>query len=411
MLAEMLRTVTAGLVFQGLTLLSKTLLLFILARYLSAAELGLFGLIAVTLTLGVHFAGLDFYAYATREILARDLDEAPRLIRDQLVFHALAYLGVIPLTLLVFAGGILPPHLLGLFLVLLVLEHAAQELHRLMVTLSRPVRGAALLFVRGGVWVWVVFAAMAVEPELRTVRFVCTGWALGIAASLAVGIFWLRDLPWGGVGDRPIDWRWLERGLAVGLPLLLASSAMRGILSIDRYVLQHFSGEAAVGIYTFYSSVRNALQGFLELGVLHVFRPKIIAAFQNSRLTEYRRQMRRLALSLAGLTTLLVTGALILIEPVIALLGRPIYGAHLGAYGLVVALAAVGAAGELPHTALFARSRDRVILVSTLVGLAIALVGNFLLVPRYGIFGTALATLLAVGAVGAGKAWALVGER
>ena len=97
-----------SLVLRAVTLASKFLLIVALAKYLEPSELGIFGLIGVTVALTIYIAGFEFYAYNTRELLKRDDNEKPKLIKDQLVFHLFSYLFVFPLLLLVFVYEWLP---------------------------------------------------------------------------------------------------------------------------------------------------------------------------------------------------------------------------------------------------------------------------------------------------------------
>ena len=64
-----------SIVLRGMTLGSKFLLIFILARFLTPAELGLYGLLAATIGYALHLLGLDFYTYTTRELLKRPREE------------------------------------------------------------------------------------------------------------------------------------------------------------------------------------------------------------------------------------------------------------------------------------------------------------------------------------------------
>ena len=54
---------------RGMTLVSKFSLIFVLAKYLDAAELGLYGLVVATVTYSLYLVGLDFYSYSNREII------------------------------------------------------------------------------------------------------------------------------------------------------------------------------------------------------------------------------------------------------------------------------------------------------------------------------------------------------
>jgi O-antigen/teichoic acid export membrane protein len=395
-----------NLLLQTVTLVSKALLLFVLARYLTPAELGVFGLLVVTLNLAMYVVGLDFYAFSTRELLRRERSGVPRILRDQLAFHGLTYLLVFPLLVLVFVWRVLPWDLAFHFFLLLLLDHLAQELERVLITLQRPVHAAVLFFLRGGVWVYFVIALLAREPALRTVRTVTMGWLIGVAVSLLVGGYWLRDLPWAATRG-PIDWRWVRRGMTVCLPFLGATLALRGVFSVDRYSLQAFWGAEAVGVYTFYASIRNAIQSLLDMGVLAVLRPRIISAYQGGHAAEYRSLMVSLTAAMVGTALALCLVAAIGVYPLLAFVSNPIYAEHLRAYWIMLGVTLVAALGDVPHLGLYAGERDRDIIVSSLCGLVVAVALNILLVPRFGLGGAALATLIACTVVTGAKAWFL----
>lgn len=172
--------------------------------------------------------------------------------------------------------------------------------------------------------------------------------------------------------------------------------------------MQHYSGAEAVGVYTFYSNAYNAVQAFVDMGVLFILRPRIIAAYQKGRIDEYRSLMRRLSWAVSGLVLVLCLAAALAIYPLLMLVESPIYGEHLGVYWIVLAMAVVTTLGEIPHTALYVRRQDRAIVGATFLGLAAAFVLNLALVPGMGLMGAAVATLLAMAVVGLAKTWWLV---
>lgn len=399
----MLRLASANLALQAITVLSKAVLFLVIARYLPLSEVGVFGLVVLTLGLALHLAGLDFYAYSTREILARGEESAARLFRDQLLFHLASYTLIVPALLLLFQQGVLEWRFLWYFLALLVLEQLVQELQRLLFTLSRPVRAAWLFFLRGGAWGWAAIALLIARPEARRLEVVFQCWLAGLTIALIYALYCVRDLDWRGAVGAEIDWGWIRRGMAVGLPLLIASLAFRAMTAVDRYVLERHLGTEAVGVYTFYANIRNVVLGALEFGVILILRPRIVAAFQDSSMAEYRQLMRKMGWFTATLGAALCLGAALLIRPLLALLEDPAYGKHLGAFALILVSAAAVAMTEIPHTGLYARHLDGAIIVASLAGLVVAITANLFLVPRMGIEGAALATLMAVLVLGASK--------
>jgi O-antigen/teichoic acid export membrane protein len=388
-----LHRVTANLGLQALNLLGKALLLFLLARYLSVADVGLFGLVFSTLTLALVFVGLGYNLYSIREMLRGGPDRVPRLLRDQVVLHGLTYVPAVPVLLGVFAWRVLPWSLAGWFISLLVLEHLNTELYQVLIALTRTTRATALLFLRHGAWVYGLLALVLLAPGRASLPAVLGGWACGEAAALLLGAFWLRDLPWRAALVAPVDWPWLGRGLWTTLPLLLALLATSGANMADRYALEALRGPEDLGVYTFYGNVRTAILSLLEIGIFNLVEPRIVAAYQRGQLDEYRRLMRNLLGGLLGLGALLTAAAVLLIRPVVALVGKPVYGEHLDTFGLVLVLTVVHAVMNLPLLALYARRMDWRRLLVSLLGLAAAVALNLLLVPSLGMNGAALATI------------------
>jgi O-antigen/teichoic acid export membrane protein len=399
----MARQGASNSLIQLATLLSKSLLLFILARYLSVAEVGLFGLVVVTLGLGIHLLGLDFYAFTTRELIGAERAQLPVMLRDQAVFHLLTYPPGLLLAVLPFIAGTLPWSLLGPFLALLLVEHLGQEVQRVLVTLGRPVQGAFVLFVRGGVWVWVAALVLLSSGDGRDLATVLRIWLGGSLAALTLGLALLRDLPWGQLRQERIDWRWIRRGLGIASPFLLASLSYRGLLAIDRYTLAHFAGVEAVGVYSFYANVRSAILSFTEMGILFVYRPRVVAAFQTNDLERYRsllREMGRLLIASSAILALLAAAA---VFPLLDFVGKAEYREHLPILWPILLSALLASAAELPHTVLYAERRDRALIMTTVLVLMAAVPVHILLVGAWGIFGAATASAASFALLGSVK--------
>src|SRR5262245_31343982 len=87
---------------RGSALLMRFVLLLSLARLLEPSQVGLYGLLSATVLYVAGAAGLGYSMYSAREVAAADLTERTPIIRDQAVFGVLAYVVVVPLSLLLF---------------------------------------------------------------------------------------------------------------------------------------------------------------------------------------------------------------------------------------------------------------------------------------------------------------------
>ena len=398
-----------NIALRGATLLSKFLLVIFLAKLLEPRELGLFGLIAATVGYAIYLLGFEFYSFAVREMLARPQSQWISMIRDQVVFYAFTYALGLPLLALLFFENLLPWNVVWWVFVLIFLEHMAQELNRLLVAAGLPNYAGFVLFVRSGAWCWVVLALMWIYPDSRQIEVVFIGWILGAFVACAMGLNWVRKLK---ANSRlsSIDWHWVSRGLRVAAPLLLASVAIRGIFTLDRYWVEHISGLDALGPYVLFVGMATAVISFLDAGVIDFAYPKLVVAAGNPDKTVFRDGMKRFAWQIFLTTAVLCLLCWAISIPVLQWLGRPEYSNQRALLGwLLLALGLYGM-GMIAHVGLFALHKDIHIVGSQVAGLVIFILTAFILSSTFGVVAIPWAMCVAFGFILAWKsvAFALV---
>lgn len=393
----MWRTSTYNVTLRGLTQISKFVLLIFLARYFDVAEVGIWGLINITIAIGLYLLSSDFYIFNSREILASSPERQVLLIRNQAVYHLFAYAVVVPGLLLVFVGDLIPWQYAGWFYLLLLVEHTSHESVQLLVTLSRPTIANVIIFIRSGMWAWVAIATAWSLPDLRQLPFIWTCWAAGGAASLVLAFAQLRKLPWSALRGEPIDLTWIRNGMQTALPFLMATLSFQLLNYADRYFLQHFRGEEAVGVYTFFAGIANVIHVIVFTGVCQILFPRLISSYQSGQFDTYRHNRQLLTRGIIGLGLVLGILALVLIRPVLDFLNRPVYTSEIDVFMIMVGSVVALCLSYIPHYALFVRRHDRPIIVVGILALVVALGMNTLLVPRMGIPGAAWATFTAMG--------------
>lgn len=403
----MLTTSLFNLALRGLTLTSKFLLMIFLARYLQPEEMGIYGLMTTTVATALFFLGLDFYVYSTRELLASGVTNQARLLRDQAIFHALVYLLTLPLLLLVFTAGILPWKFLGWTYLLLIMEHISQEAYRLLTALSRPIEANVALFLRSGAWIFAICAFIFWAPSTRDLITVWSGWGVGVALSIVYSGYILRYLGWRDAFTLPIDWNWIRSGLVTSLPFFASTLALKAIEYSDRYFIEHFHGKSDVGIYTFFIGIAGSVQVFIYAGVLSILYPKLVHAAQNHQTEYYHIIFKQMTKATIIATLLVGFVAAIAIIPLLWLVNRPVFSENLPVYWILIAWASITSLGQIPHYGLYAQKKDRAIVVSTFIAVCFSLIGNALLIPKWGLMGAAISSTLAMGVLGITKAKAL----
>ena len=383
-----------NLSLRAATLVSKFALIFVLAKFLEPAEVGLYGLLSATVFYVLFALGFDFYTFATRELIVADRRNWAGMLRDQGVFYGITYTALLPLCLLLFWLGFLPWKLAIWFFPLLALEHLAQELNRLLVAISEPLWASIVLFVRSGVWAIIAALWMWLDPAQRTLGFVLAAWTSGVLLSCLLGASRLRGFNRASL-QRAIDWPWIRRGIRVAFPFVLATLSLRGLYTVDRYWIEALGGLEQLAAYVLFVGIANAIMSFLDAAVFTFAYPALIASAGKGDRTTFDRQMRRLGQHTLVVTLGLAIAAILCAGPLIDWLDRPSYTQHFGLLYWTVLAAALSGISMIPHYGLYARRKDRPIIFSHLASLPIFFLASFALIPLLDIAAVPAAMALA----------------
>lgn len=392
-----------NMALRGLTLTSKFFLLICLAKLLPPEQLGIYGLFTVTISYSLYLLGLDFYTYAHRELLSHPREVWSGIIHNQFVFYAVVYLFILPLLLIVFVAGWLPWMIIGWFYLILIFEHISQELYRLLVACDRLTHANISLFFRGGAWAYAVVALYKFKPELHNLNTIWTCWSFGAGISIIIAFVSVRITIGPGFGRAEIDWQWIRRGIKVAAQFLIGTLALRGLFSFDRYFLDIYAGKSAVGVYSFYMGFANALLSFADAGVISKLYPRIVASYRAGRYSEYKQNLKRLAIGIIVLYATITIGLYVTIQPILMYIGRAIYIDHIMTLWVLLTSIGIYCLGLVPHYALYAQGADRAILIASILSLLLFIGAAVYLTPANGATGMAFSVLIGMSGLGVMK--------
>lgn len=394
----------SNIAIRGLTLVSKFLLIFFLARFLEPAELGIYGLLAATVGYSLYFLGFDFYTYSTRELLKRERHEWGALLKAQGALTLLLYVIFLPLLSLVFIKGMLPMKVVCWFFALLILEHLTQELGRLLIAVSDQLFASLVLFFRSGVWAVLITGLMFVEPDTRNLDMVFGAWSLGSMTALLLGIYRVKRMGLSG-WRQDVDWSWIIKGLKVASALLIATLAIRGSFTLDRYWFQALAGLDALGAYVLFMGVCMALMSFLDAGVFAFIYPGLISAYQRRDPVGFHQGIRKLLLQTVGLCGIFSVVALVAIGPLLAWLGKPLYSDQRGLFVWILLATVFYAVSMIPHFGLYAQGRDKPIIHSHIASLIIFILATWIFAQAWPLLAVPLGLCVSFFVVLCWKSW------
>ncbi|WP_212796983.1 hypothetical protein [Pseudomonas sp. St316] len=358
------------------TLVSKFALIFFMAKYLDAKDVGIYGLVAATIGYAIYLVGFEFYNYSTREIIGSDPDLLYGYLKDQLVLYALAYLFVFPVVVIFFSSGFIAFEYIYWFGFLLVVEHLAQELNRVLVAVSQQMLASVVLFVRSGIWCLLVILIMFLSPTTRNLNFVFALWFLGCLLALFIGLWGLRSYN-GSSFFKPVNWLWIKKGLRLVWPLLIASLCMRGIFTIDRYWVERVAGLDVLGAYVLYIGMATAVLSFLDAAVIVFYYPKLILSAKAKDYHQFSVNMRGLNFNVIGFTVFLSAACYLFGWGMALWLEKAVYVEYFYILKWLILAIALYSLSMIPHVGLYALHKDSHIFFSQVGGLIVFLVSYF----------------------------------
>ena len=396
------RLLNVGL--RSLSLGSRFVILFALARLLPPTELGLYGLMTATIGFSVLVIGGDYYTYSQRELLSRPKEQWSFVIQHQCIATIILYIFLLPLQGLIFIFDLLPKQYAIYFFAILVSEHFSQELNRLLIAMKRPLTASWVLFVRLGLWVWVVLPLMWFVPSMQNLKTIFFAWFIGSALAGIIGII----IVWHDVGCWRwwnLDWKWLRLGYKKGLMFLVATMCFRALFTVDRYIIEHFSGGDMLGVYVLYMSMAAAIINFMDPAIFSFIYPRLVSAWRQGQHEIYKRTFREFALS-SILTSLGLALICATLAPwVLNWTGKSIYLNQLPLLWVLLSMAVIYAMGMVPHYGLYAIGADRSIMFAHISSLAVFVISVVLMLKALPLYVVPLSLVVAFSWMGGLKMW------
>lgn len=369
------------------TIASRLLLLLILLKATTPEVVGAYGVVSATVAYVSLLIGADFYQYAQRELIAFPPLRRSFVIQHQVIATSMFYTVLIPTSLLIFAFEILPKSLSGIFYVLTISEHLGQEVGRTLTAISRTLTSGIVLFLRSASWVWILAACYLFgKPSPLTLEYLLELWLVGSLVGLIAGtaVIYREIRPW---RRWPLDIAWIWRGIRKSLLYFCATMVLKGITTVDRYMMQLTSEPNVIGAYVAYVGIAMVLINMLDAIVFAPLFPRLVETRANGQRDAFINHYRKLHQQTLGLAVMGSVLSVTLAPYVFQWAGKSVYLDHIGIYYVLVVGIFFYALGMVPHYALYAKSCDVSIFLTQLLAI-IPFVVTFAItynaVPTYG---------------------------
>ena len=379
------------------SLLAKFLLVIYISKAMSLETLGLYNIVSVTVAWSVYVLGFEFYSFSLRQIVGENSQKISGFVFNQLVFHMFGFVLLAAISPLLVAFGFIPSSLLVYFVIITFFDQLSQECYRICIALERSQFANFLHFVKSGLWVYPLLVLPVFHKDV-TIQNILFAWVSGTFFALVIGIFKLVRLDLIRLERANLDFAWIKRGVIVAFPFLVISVAQLTMDFSDRYFIDYFLGKADVGVYSFYYGIANVPTTLITSVLVATYYPKVINVYKFNRPSlEIRILIRNFLWQSMGLAILISVMAIVLVHALLDFIGKQQLLQEINLFYLMLFQVVIFSIQVVIQTVLYARHEDRFLLYSAVAGGILNIVLNVLLIPRLGINGAALSTILSMG--------------
>ena len=379
---------------RGLSMGARFLLILYLGKFFSLDDLGFYGIFFSTVTLSFFLLGLDFYGYSNRETLYARVEDRLSVLRAQLIFYLVTYaVFLLPLSL-IFFYDVLPFEYIVFFYVILILEHLSQELYRIFTMLSYPIFANWLLFLRSGIWVYLIILGWTILPNnTYSMSVILWGWAIGAGVSVIIGFIKIFQLH-KGYELKSMDLKWFIDGIKISALYFSSTIALKIIEFSSRYMLEYWGSLREVGIFTFYNQIANMINVVIFTLFIMVVYPKLVLLVNQNNIRELlqvkRNMMNKILIYSSSLAILLI----IIIKPILYLINKSDFFDEINTFYILILSNIILNVSLVYHYVLYAFRKDFSLFISTAIGAAANILLNIILIQGFGLIGAAVAALL-----------------
>lgn len=377
-----------NLTYRILTLICKFLLSILIIKRLGLEYMGIYGIFQSSIVLILYLLGMDFYTYNTREILKNSEGNLGFYISNQIVFHALIYIIILPLTLFLFFFKTLEIEYILYFYLVVVTEHISQEIYRILIALKKPVLASFILFIRSGLWVLllsVIWFSDFFEKNLKQVFFL---WCSGALTSIIIGVHYGKFKL-----SHRINYNWIFSGFKSAIPFFLGTIFYKIIEFSGRYFLDFYHTKSDVGVFTFFSGVANTMFVFVQSTVIVVMSPNLIESAVKGK-NSFKNLFSKFKKEITYTTLVGFILAIIGIIPLLYFLDRPALVDNISVYFILLFAIAFFCLSYAPHYALYVYHKDIYLLKAAFISAFANIIFSFALIANYGVMGAAISQVL-----------------
>ena len=384
---------SSNLALRGLSVVSKLFLVIYLGKYFSLTDLGTYHIFAISAALFVFILGMEFHAFSSREYEKMAKEDVGVHFSNQLLFLFLCYFPGLILMAAFFALDFLSWSYFLPFIVILFFDLIALHIGVLMAARKESTWFNFLYFLRSGFWIY-LFVGWSHFIEPLGLKELFAFWMVGSGGAMILGLLTLSVKGLWKLKPIKPDWDWIRKGIRTSSTFYVLVIFMRLIDYLDRYFLEIFKGREEVGIYSFFSGISNVPITLISAAVTIQFMPLFLGAYREGIREKKIKLAREYVGLVGGILAAVFIGVYFFLDPLLLFVGKEELIQEKGVLWILLIAATFFSMGTFPQLVLYSRRNDQTLLWTGLFGLVVCILGNYFLIPAYGVLGAAYAAVI-----------------
>jgi len=383
---------------RGATLIAKFLLIFYMARKLSVIDLGLYGFITATIFASVYISGLEYGHFAARQIInCNNFLCQQKTVVNLTLFCLIMFVVVSPFSYLFISSKIaLDLEVFILIFIIIYGESYFAEHKKILISLNKPFYSAIVDFVKTGLWAYlIVFLVMldVIELSITSILFM---WSLFLVIACVLVFFKLIHYYDKAIILSLPSIKSYRKQIYSSFPFFICGISLIIFEISGRLSLQFIDAQVEAGIYTLYSGFIFAIPLFVWSSSVAFDHSKIMIAHENGEIGKSDNLVllmikRSLLISLALVLFLFFTFDLLL-----TLIEKDEFKNSINDFYLFLLVPFFHIIDSHLHYMLYTRKKDKINSISSLSGVFLLVIIQFLTISKYGLKAVIVSIILAL---------------
>jgi len=373
-----------NLTIRGSATIIKLAFTLFLGSIFTESEFGLYSLIISSIYISLILIGFDVYLDCNRKIIQKEETKEQAFILNNQLASYIPFYFLFSIVIFFIPERIIPKEFIFLFFSVSIIEHLNSEIFRLLLALRKTVIANLLFFIRNGLWPLVILVLYYFNFQFN-ISILLSYWLYASILTLIIGLIFLRkkyklDLSL-------IDKKTIIASYKYAFIFFIGTIAYKIVEFSDRYFIDYYLDKESVGVYSLYSQFGSVLNTIIFTIVISIGYPKLLKAIYSNNLKQIIKERNNMLMEIVIISILTLLGGYLLLDNLLAIIDKPLYFKFDYLFYLVIISNIIFNLSYVYHFIMIGYQKDFKITILTLIGAAINIILNIILIQKYGIIG------------------------